>query len=97
MTQQALATLDERVSLPVVQILQLVDVVLALGLALLRVDVRQHTLNDGDLKNTRNTKFSSATFGDPHPAFKEKCAFDSPLSPGWPHPDALVECVSVSP
>lgn len=49
MTQQALALLDERVSLPVIQILQLVYVVLALRLSLLHVDVRQHTLDDGDL------------------------------------------------
>lgn len=48
MTQQALALLDERVSLPVIQILQLVYVVLALRLSLLHVDVRQHTLDDGD-------------------------------------------------
>lgn len=47
--QQALALLDARVLLPVVQILQLVDVVLALGLALLHVDVGQDALDDGDL------------------------------------------------
>lgn len=57
-TQQALALLNERVSLPVVQILQLVDVVPALRLSLLHVDVRQHTLHDGDLKNTRNEKMN---------------------------------------
>lgn len=55
MTQQALALLNARVSLPVVQILQLVDVVLALRLSLLHVDVRQHALDDGDL-NTRGIK-----------------------------------------
>lgn len=54
-TQQALALLDQRVSLLVVQILQLVDVVLALGLSLLHVDVRQHALHDGDL-HTRGIK-----------------------------------------
>lgn len=55
MTQQALALLDTRIALPVVQILQLVDVVLTLRLSLLHVDVRQHTLDDGDL-NTEGIK-----------------------------------------
>lgn len=55
MTQQALALLDAGVSLPVVQILQLVNVVLALGFSLLHVDVGQHTLDDGDL-NTQGVK-----------------------------------------
>lgn len=60
-TQQALALLDERIFLPVVQILQLVDVVLALRLSLLHVDVRQHTLDDGDLKEGIKI-LTSATF-----------------------------------
>lgn len=55
MTQQALALLDARVLLPVVQVLQLVDVVLALRLPLLHVDVRQDALDDGDL-NTGGIK-----------------------------------------
>lgn len=54
MTQEALALVDTRVSLPVVQILQLVDVVLALRLSLLHVDVRQHALDDGDLNTQEN-------------------------------------------
>lgn len=49
MTQQALALLDAGVFLPVVQILQLVNVVLTLGLSLFHVNVRQHALDDGDL------------------------------------------------
>lgn len=53
MTQQAFTLLDERVLLPVVQILQLVDVVLAFRLALLHVDVRQNTLDNGDLNTQR--------------------------------------------
>lgn len=62
MTQQALALLDTSVSLSVVQILQLVNVVLTLRLPLLHVDVRQHTLDDGDL-NTQGIKvLTSATF-----------------------------------
>lgn len=48
-TQQTPALLDARVLLPVVQILQLLDVVLALGLSLLHVDVRQDALDDDDL------------------------------------------------
>lgn len=62
MTQQALALLDASVSLPVVEILQLVNVVLTLRLSLLHVDVRQHTLDDGDL-NTQGIKvLTSAMF-----------------------------------
>lgn len=62
MTQQALALLDTSVSLPVVEILQLVNVVLTLRLSLLHVDVRQHTLDDGDL-NTQGIKvLTSAMF-----------------------------------
>ena len=57
-TQQALALFDERVFLPVVQILQLVDVILALRLSLLHVDVGKHTLHDGDLQNTRSQNIS---------------------------------------
>lgn len=49
MTQQALALLDARVLLPVIQILQLIDVKLALRLSLLHVDVGQNGLHDGDL------------------------------------------------
>lgn len=56
MTQQALALLDAAVPLPVVQVLQLVDVVLALRLALLHVDVRQHALDDGDLRAANKEK-----------------------------------------
>lgn len=55
MTQQALALLYTCIALPVVEILQLVDVVLTLRLSLLHVDVRQHTLDDGDL-NTEGIK-----------------------------------------
>lgn len=61
-TQQALALLDARVSLPVIQILQLVNVVLALRLSLLHVDVRQYTLNDGDLNAQRINLLTSAMF-----------------------------------
>lgn len=49
MAQQALALLNASISLPVIKILQLVNVVLALRLSLLHVDVRQHTLDNGDL------------------------------------------------
>lgn len=55
MAQQAFTLLDARVPLPVVQILQLVDVILAFRLSLLHVDVRQNTLHDGDL-NTQGIK-----------------------------------------
>lgn len=48
-TQKTLALFDASVPLPVVQILQLVDVVLALRLPLLHVDVRQNSLDDSDL------------------------------------------------
>lgn len=57
-TQQALALLQPRVPLPVVQVLQLVDVVLTLGLALLHVDVGQNSLDDGDLRIRTRTNAS---------------------------------------
>lgn len=53
--QQALALLDVWVSLPLVQELQLLLVVLALRLAFTHVDVRQHLLDYGDL-NTHTDK-----------------------------------------
>lgn len=61
-TQQALALLDARVSLPVIQILQLVNVVLALRLSLLHVDVRQYALDDGDLNAQEINLLTSAMF-----------------------------------
>lgn len=54
MTQKAFALLDVRIPLPVVKILQLLDVVLALRFSFLHVDVRKNTLNDVNL-NTENT------------------------------------------
>lgn len=60
--QQALALLNARVLLPVIQILQLVDVVLALRLSLLHIDVRQNTLDDGDLNKQGSKLLTSATF-----------------------------------
>lgn len=47
--QQAPALLHERVLLPLFQVLQLLDVVLALRLSFLHIDVRQNTMDDGDL------------------------------------------------
>lgn len=49
-TQQTFALLDPGVFLPLVQILQFIDVVLTIGLALLHVDVRQHVLDDAYLE-----------------------------------------------
>lgn len=60
MTQQALALLDAGVFLPVVQILQLVNVVLTLRLSLFHVNVRQHALDDGDLNKEEIKILTSA-------------------------------------
>lgn len=52
--QQSFAAFNPGILLLLIQVLQLVDVILALGLALLHVDVREHSLNDGDLKTQTN-------------------------------------------
>lgn len=53
--EQTLALLYAWVSLSVVKVLQLIDVVLALGLALLHVNVCQDALNNADLHKYKCT------------------------------------------
>lgn len=64
-TQQAFTLLNARVFLPVVQILQLVNVVLAFRLSFLHVDVREHTLDDGDLNTQAIKSIYSHTLREP--------------------------------
>lgn len=69
MTQEALALVNASISLPVIQILQLLDVVLALRLSLLHVDVRKYTLDDGDLY-TQVLRFSIGIYNNGRPVQK---------------------------
>lgn len=62
MAQQALTLLYAWIFLPVVQVLQLINVVLALRLAFLHVDVSQNTLNNADLRMCKHTPSFQSTF-----------------------------------
>lgn len=98
MTQKAFALLDVRIPLPVVKILQLLDVVLALRFSFLRVDVRKNTLNDVNL-NTENLMsmwWTHCPFSDTgcH-AGQVSGLYLLPPPGGW-YQHVLLECVSES-
>ena len=95
-TQQTPALVDASVPLSLVQILQLVDVVAALGLPLLHVDVGQDAMDDADL-DTRALPFIT-----PRTHFAKTFRAEAEEAADLlPHPDSerqgdLLECASGS-
>lgn len=72
--QQSFAAFNPWILLLLIQVFQLVDVILALGLALLQVDIREDSLDYGDLKTqTSDSERLIASLCD-----RSSCSFTTP-------------------